>query len=200
MRRILPIFVPMLALAAASSVVIAQTPTTAPIQSDTYQVDTGHTQVVFTLMHLGTSFYTGQFTQPTGTLTIDVGHPENDKVDITFPIAKVSTTVAALDAHLQKPEFFDSAKFPDGHFTSTRVAITGTSAVISGNLTLKGVTKPVTLTTHFVGAGVNPMSKKTGVGFMAETSIKRSDFGINYGLPMVGDDVKLTINAAFVGA
>ncbi|WP_174273389.1 YceI family protein [Sphingomonas bacterium] len=188
----------LLALALVSAPALAQAPSNVRVNSGTYQVDSAHTQVVFTLLHLGTSLYTGQFTQPTGTLTIDVGNPAKDKVDITFPIAKVSTTVPALDAHLQKPEFFDAAKFPEGHFVSTKVPIKGTTATITGDLTLRGVTKPVILATRFVGAGVNPMSKKTNVGFTATTTVKRSDFGVSYALPMVGDEVKLTINAAFV--
>ena len=170
---------------------------TVQVGSGTYRVDSGHTQVLFTVMHMFTREYTGQFVQPTGSLKIDVGHEENDHVEIVFPIDTVSTTVAALDAHLKKPEFFDAAKFPDGRFVSTKVSITGTSATIAGNLTLKGVTKPVILAVHFVGAGNNPMTKKVNVGFRATTTIKRGDFGISYGIPLVSDEVKLVINAAF---
>lgn len=182
----------------------AQMPTTPPgapdvsrVAAGTYKVDGGHTQVLFTVNHLGFSDYTGQFTQPTGTLVLDPKNAAKDKVEIVFPIDKVSTTVVALDEHLKKPEFFDAAKYPEGRFVSTKVTVSGKSATIAGDLTLKGVTKPVVLAVRFVGAGANFMNKKTNVGFAATTTIKRSDFGISYGIPLVSDEVKLVINAAF---
>ena len=183
-----------LALVAAAPVV-AQVP--AGVVSGTYKVDTGHTQVLFTVMHLGISEYTGQFTQPTGSLVLDTADPSKSKVEVTFAIDKVSTTVPALDAHLKTKDFFDAAAFPTGTFVSTSVKASGKTAVIAGNLTLKGVTKPVTLNATFTGGGPHPMSKKPNVGFTATTTIKRSEFGVSYGIPMVSDDVKLVINAAF---
>lgn len=183
---------------------VAQMPTTppgAPIAAravaGTYKVDSNHTQVLFTLNHLGFTTYTGQFVEPTGTLVLDPKNPAKNLVDVSFPIAKVRTSVAALDAHLQKPEFFDAAQFPDGRFVSTKVTVTGTTATITGDLTLKGVTKPVVLKARFVGAGDNFMNKKPTVGFSATTSIKRSDFGIKFLVPLVSDQVDLTINAGF---
>ena len=167
------------------------------VPSGTYAIDSGHTQVLFTVNHLGISEYTGQFTQPTGSLTLDLANPANDKVEVTFPIDKVSTTVPALDAHLKKADFFDAEKFPTGTFTSTKVTVKGQTATIAGNLTLRGVTKPVVLQAKLVGAMPHPMSKKPNVGFSATTTIKRSDFGISFGIPMVSDNVTLVINAAF---
>ena len=184
-----------IALALIAAPALAQPAPNVP--SGTYSVDSGHTQVLFTVMHLGISEYTGQFTQPTGMLMLDTANPANDKVEVTFPIDKVSTTVTALDDHLKKPDFFDAAKFPEGKFVSTKVTVNGRNATIAGNLTLRGVTKPVVLQAHFTGGGPHPMSKKPNVGFSATTTVKRSDFGVSYGIPMVSDDVKLTINAAF---
>lgn len=182
-----------------------QAPKTAPgapivarATAGTYKVDGGHTQVLFTVNHMGFSTYTGQFTQPTGTLVLDPANHANDRVEIVFPIDKVSTTVAALDEHLKKPDFFDAAKFPEGRFVSTRITVRGTNATIAGDLTLRGVTRPVVLSAKFVGAGPGMMgAHKTNVGFSATTSIKRSDFGISYGIPLVSDKVDLVINAAF---
>ena len=179
----------------AAAPALAQAP--AGVPSGTYKVDTGHTQVLFTVMHLGISRYTGQFTQPTGTLVLDTADPAKSKVDVTFMIDKVSTTVPALDAHLKKADFFDMEKFPEGKFVSTSVKASGKTATIMGNLTLRGVTKPVTLNATFTGGGPHPMSKKPNVGFSATTTIKRSEFGISYGIPMVSDDVELVIHAAF---
>ena len=190
---------------AATPLVAQQAPMAIPgakdparVTAGTYKVDSGHTQVLFTVNHLGLSEYTGQFTQPTGTLTLDPKNMAATKVDIVFPIDKMSTTVTALDDHLKKPEFFDAAKFPEGRFVSTKVVAKGQTAVITGNLTLKGVTKPVVLNARFVGAGNAPFgAKKLNVGFAATTSVKRSDFGISYGIPVVSDKVDLVINAAF---
>ena len=193
------------ALVLASAASVAQTPTTPPGKPDpalatagAYKLDPDHTQVLFTVNHLGFSEYTGQFTQPSGTMTLDPGNSSAAKVSVSFPIAKISTTVAAIGEHLKEPDFFDAAKFPTGTFVSTKVAASGTNATITGDLTLKGVTKPVTLQARFVGAGPGPQgAHKTNIGFHATTSISRSDFGISYGVPMVSDRVDLVINAAF---
>jgi polyisoprenoid-binding protein YceI len=109
----------------------------------------------------------------------------------------ITTTNAKLTEHLKGADFFDAAKFPTARFQSTSVSASGTSATITGNLTLKGVTKPVTLNAKFVGAGKGPMNGLETVGFEATGSIKRSDFGISYGIPFVPDEVPLEITVAF---
>jgi polyisoprenoid-binding protein YceI len=193
------------ALAVPAAAQAPQMPKEAPgapdakrVTAGTYTVDSGHTQVIFEINHLGFSEYSGMFVEPTGTLTLDPANPAAAKVDITFPIDKVRTTVAALDAHLKTADFFDAAKFPEGRFTSTKVVAKGTNATIWGNLTLHGVTKPVVLEARFVGAGNMVMGPpKLNIGFQATTTVKRSDFGMSMGIPLVGDTVKLTINAAF---
>ena len=163
----------------------------------TYTADPNHTQVAWTANHLGFSLYHGLFGSPTGTLTIDPAKPAAASLTITIPIDKVLTTSDALNKHLMSADFFDAAKFPTATFTSTKVTVSGTTARIDGNLTLKGVTKPVTLAAKFTGAGANPMSKATTVGFEAAATIKRSDFGVSYGLPAIGDMVDLAITGSF---
>jgi polyisoprenoid-binding protein YceI len=189
---------------AGGTVVIAQAPAApgtkdaAKVTGGAYTVDGGHTQVVFAWDHMGFTNNAGTIAEPTGTLTLDKANPANSKVSITFPIANLRTGVAKLDEHLMKPDFFDAAKFPTATFVSTSVKPTGaTGADITGNLTIKGVTKPVTLDAELYGAGVQPMSKKENVGFVATATIKRSDFGMGYGVPMVGDAIELKIIAAF---
>ncbi len=191
-----------LSLAVAAVPAVAQMPAPgsmnpAAVVAGTYTVDPGHTQVAWTLNHLGFSLYHGLFGNPTGTLALDPAKPAAAALTITFPIAKVVTTSDALNKHLMSADFFDADKFPTATFTSTRVTVSGTSATIMGNLTLKGVTKPVTLAAKFTGAGTNPMSKATTVGFEASATINRSDFGVNYAIPAVGDRVDLMITAAF---
>lgn len=194
-------------LALATAPLLAQTPPAGPpgtadatkVVSGTYQVEPRHSQVLFTVNHLGFTEYTGQFTQPTGTLVVDTANPGNSKVDVIIPIDKVLTTLPALDTHLKTPDFFDVAKFPTAKFVSTKLTVNGTTATIAGDLTIKDVTRPVILQARFVGAGnATQGAKKLNFGFAATTSIKRSDFGITYLLPGVTDKVDLVINAGFV--
>jgi polyisoprenoid-binding protein YceI len=191
-----------LALAAATVPALAQMPVPGSVNvkavvSGTYTADAHHTQVAWTINHLGFSFYHGLFGNAAGSLTIDPAHPAAAQVTISFPIADVVTTVPALNKHIAAPDMMDAVQFPTGTFTSTKVTVHGTHATIDGNLTLKGVTKPVTLDANFTGGGINPLNKAATIGFEATGSIKRSDFGINYLLPALGDQVDLVITAAF---
>ncbi|WP_174290888.1 YceI family protein [Sphingomonas bacterium] len=163
----------------------------------TYTADGRHTQVAWTVNHLGFSLYHGLFGNASGSLTIDPAQPNAAKVTVSFPIADVVTTVDALNKHIAAPDMFDAAKYPTGSFTSIKVTVNGTHATIDGNLTLKGVTKPVSLAATFTGVGTNPLNKAATGGFQAKGSIKRSDFGISYLLPALGDQVDLDITAAF---
>lgn len=189
---------------AGGSIVIAQAPAApgtkdaAKVTGGTYKVDGGHTQVVFAWDHMGFSNNIGTIAEPTGTLTLDKANPAASKVSVEFQIANLRTGVAKLDEHLAKPDFFDAAKYPTATFVSSSVKPDGaTGAEITGNLTLHGVTKPVTLDAEFYGAGVQPMSKKENIGFVATGSIKRSDFGMGAYVPLVSDAIELKIIAAF---
>ena len=162
-----------------------------------YKVDPAHTQVVWTVDHLGISPLSGAFGASEGTLDIDPAKPSAAKVSVTFNIAEMSTTSPAFTKHLMSPDFFDAGKFPTATFTSTALQASGSSAKITGNLTIKGITKPVTLDAKFFGAGTNPKSKKLNVGFSGTATIKRSDFGLGYAVPMVGDQLDLRITGAF---
>lgn len=188
-------------VAAAAIPVLAQTVPGAAdpsrVKGGTYQVDSGHTQVVFTVNHLGFNSYWGIFGGAKGTLTLDPAKPMAASVNIEIPLSDITTTSGELNTHLKAPNFFDAAKFPTATFKSTSVTVDGTKAKIAGNLTLKGVTKPVVLDAWFTGAGLGPMNKAETVGFEATTTVKRSDFGISYGVPFVSDEVPLKITAAF---
>jgi len=170
------------------------------VTAGTYAVDPGHTQVLFAYNHLGFTQNMGIIAQPaSGTLTLDPKALAQAKVSISFPVANIRTGVPALDEHLMKPEMFDAAQFPTATFTSTSIKLDDDDpeAEITGNLTIKGVTKQVTLDADFIGAGTNPMTKKQTVGFKADAVIKRSDFGLNAYIPAVGDTIELKITAAF---
>ena len=211
MRRIAPLAALAVAIVAVP-VVIAQNapqvpgaPDKARVAAGSYAADAGHTMVVWEVDHFGFSKYTGIFGDVTGTLVIDPANPAASKVDVTIPVAKVTTASAGLSGHLLragkdggKPDFFGPAP-ADAKFVSTSVVLDddGDEAKVTGNLTLNGVTKPVTLDVDFHGAGTNPYNKKATIGFEAEGKIRRSDFGIAYGIPAVSDEVELEIHAAF---
>lgn len=173
------------------------------VTAGTYNTDPGHTLIGWRVSHFGFNDYFGIFGDATGTLVLDPAKPNASTVDITIPIGKVTTASAGLTGHLLragkeggKADFFGPAP-ADAKFVSTSVVAKGTTAKITGNLTLNGVTKPVVLDTTFSGAGNNPFNKKPTVGFHATSVIKRSEFGISYAVPMISDDVILDISVAF---
>ena len=171
------------------------------VAAGSYQVDTDHTLVVWTVNHMGISPLSGAIAASGGTLEIDPSDPGTAKVTVTFDVADMTTTVPAFTEHLLSPDFFQAEEHPTARFTSTSVEADGQKAKITGDLTIKGVTKPVTLDAEFFGAGTNPMSKKLNVGFFATGQITRSEFGLGYGVPEVTPDlVDLRISAAFIGA
>lgn len=173
------------------------------VTAGTYAADPSHSLIAFEVNHFGFNDYYGIFGDVAGTLVLDPANLDAAQVDVTIPVASVTTASKGLTEHLLRPgkngaapDFFGAAPAP-ARFVSTAVEAEGMKAMITGNLTLNGVTKPVTFEAEFTGAGVNPFSKKETVGFEAETSIKRSDFGVNYGIPFVSDEVELDISVAF---
>jgi polyisoprenoid-binding protein YceI len=167
------------------------------VTAGTYKADPNHTQVLYSYDHLGFTTNMGLLSGANGTLTLDPKAPNNAKLSIDVPVNTIHTTIEALDKELVSAMFFDAAKFPNAHFESTSVSANGNDATINGNLTIHGVTKPATIHATFVGAGANPMSKKETVSFKGTATVKRSDFGLGVAVPMVGDQVDLTITAAF---
>lgn len=167
------------------------------VAAGTYTTDPNHSQIAWKVNHFGFNALHGLFSGATGTLTIDPSKPEAAVVDIQIPIAGLASGVPNFDKHAMTADLLDVAKFPTASFKSTSVTVDGDDAKIAGNLTLHGVTKPIVLDADFIGAGINPMSKKATIGFEAEAKIKRSDFGLSYGIPMVADEVELEITVAF---
>lgn len=175
---------------------------TAPAFAATYTLDPGHTQVVFSWNHFGYSNPVAQFGKVEGTLEFDQANPVKSSVNVTIPLASVNSNVPKLDEHLQRADFFDSAKFPDATFKSTKVeqGSAKDKLKVIGDLTLHGVTKPVTLDVTINKVGEHPMRKAAAAGFDATTTIKRSDFGINKYVPMVSDDIKIRITSEAIEA
>lgn len=192
------------ALAAASIIVsaplFAQQADTKPsaVQAGDYALDSAHTLVRFTVDHFGISEFFGTFPGATGTLSIDPSDIASAKLDVSVPVETVSTTNATLDEELVGEEWFDAEKFPTMRFVSTKVVKTGErTADVTGNLTLHGVTRPVTLKATFKAAAVNPMNKIYTIGFNAKGEIKRTDFGVSKYAPLVSDETTIAITAAF---
>jgi polyisoprenoid-binding protein YceI len=182
-----------------SAPVLAQTVARDPaqVQAGAYVVEPGHTQIEFGVMHLGFTTFYGRFSGASGTLNLDPKKPDDSKLDIKIPVSSISTTSAKLDGELKGADWFNAAKFGDIVFHSTKVVVTGKTAKVTGDLTMHGVTKPVTLDVTFVGAGTNMIDKHYTVGFQARGELSRSAFGITTYVPMIGDAVQLTLSGAF---
>jgi polyisoprenoid-binding protein YceI len=178
-------------------------PDPARVTAGTYVADSNHSLIGWEVNHFGFNDYYGIFGDVAGTLVLDPANPNAAKVDVTIPVASVTTASKGLTEPLLRPgkdgaspDFFGPAPAP-ARFVSTAVTAKGMTAMVTGNLTLNGVTKPVTFEAEFTGAGNNPFNTKATVGFEAEVAIKRSDFGVNYGIPLVSDEVELDISVAF---
>lgn len=169
-------------------------PDVSRIVAGTYPVEPKHTQVRFTVMHLGFTPFTGSFSDVSGSLTIDPAKPQATKVSIEVPVGTAWTPVPKLTDELRSPMFFDPAKYPKMTFVSDQVTVNGQDATITGQLTLHGATHPLTLKAHFVGAGT--MGGKRTVGFTATGTLKRSDYGVA-AVPLVSDEVQIDVAAAF---
>ena len=174
-----------LAAAIASSVTLA-----APVD---YKIDPTHTATVFSWNHFGFSTPSANFTDIQGVIKVDNAKPSNSSVDVIIPISSVNTNVPALDKEFQEEAWFNAAKYPNITFKSTKVETKDKKHFkITGNLTVKGVTKPVVLDAVLNKQGEHPMAKVPAIGFNATTSFNRSAFGIGNYVPNVGD--KITVN------
>jgi len=174
-----------LAVALASSVTLA-----APVD---YKIDPTHTATVFSWNHFGFSTPSANFSDIQGVIKVDNAKPANSSVNVTIPLSSVNTNVPALDKEFQQEAWFNAAKYPNITFKSTKVETKDKKHFkITGDLTVKGVTKPVVLDAVLNKQGEHPMAKVPAIGFNATTSFNRSDFGLGNYVPNVGD--KITVN------
>ena len=158
-----------------------------------YKIDPTHTATVFTWNHFGFSTPSANFSDIQGTISVDTAKPADSSVNVTIPLSSLNTNVKALDEHLKTADFFDAEKYPNITFKSTKVQALGKNKYkITGNLTVKDVTKPVVLDAVLNKTGAHPMTKAETVGFNATTSFDRSAFGVGAYVPNVGD--KITVN------
>ena len=168
--------------------------------SGTYQLDPSHTDVLAQWTHFGFSQPSAHFGISEGTLVYDAADVGKSSVQVTMPLTAMNSFVDKLDEHLASGDFFDAAKFPAATFKSTKVEAAGTNKLtVTGDLTIKDVTKPVTLDVTVNAGGEHPMAKVPAAGFDATATIKRSDFGVGAYAPNVSDEVNIRITTEATG-
>ena len=191
-----------LSLLAGGAVVAQAALTQAPaeVQAGTYKLDPDHGKVTWSVDHLGFSTYVGQFVNAQADLVLDPANPSASRLTATIPLTEVDTNSDGLDAHLQTADFFDTANHPVATFVSRTVTVDAgdpSEATVVGDLTLRGVTRPVTMVVEFNQAGPS-MGGAYRAGFDGQATIERSDFGVDYALPVLGDEVTLHIEGEFI--
>ena len=181
-------------LTTAAALAIMAFPGQAKAQIETYIFDKAHTQILFFVDHLGFSMSQGEFLDYDGQFVLNRDAPDQSAVEVTIQTASIDMDNEKWDAHMKNEDFFDVGQFPTMTFKSTGIEMTGEEqATLTGDLTILGVTKPVTLDVKHNKSGVHPFNKKFVAGFSATGTVKRSEFGMTYGVPGVGDDVELRI-------
>lgn len=167
----------------------------------TYTLDPGHTNVIATWSHFGYSNPSANFGDADGTLVYDAANVAKSSVSVTLPLSGLNAFSAKFNQHLNSGDFFDSAKFPAATFKSTKVEAAGEGKLkVTGNLTIKDITKPVVLAVTLNKAADHPMKKVPAIGFDATATVKRSDFGVGNFAPAVGDEVELRITTEATAA
>jgi polyisoprenoid-binding protein YceI len=169
-----------------------------------WQIDASHSTAEFAVKHLMITTVKGHFADVTGTVTVDDANPQAAQVDVTINVASVETRDQKRDAHLRSPDFFDVERFPTMRFRSTRVegSVAGEFKLV-GDLTIRDVTREVTLNVESAGSVVDPWGGER-TGYAAATKISRKDFGLTWNVPLetggmlVGDEVKISIEVELV--
>lgn len=168
-----------------------------PIAPGSYGIDGVHSQLGFAVKHLGISSVRGTFDRFSGTLAVG---PDlaGTTVTIEAEMASINSGSTMRDEHVHGAEFLDVANHPNMLFRSTSITESGSNYEMVGELTIKGTTLPVTFQVAYNGSATFPMDKSTHYGFSASGTISRSAFGVSYGVPMVSDEVGLTLDAQFI--
>ena len=176
---------------------------TLPLAIGTWQVDAAHSGVEFTIRHLGISKVRGRFNRFDAVLTVG-DSLETSRLNATVEMASVDTNNADRDAHLQTTDFFDTEKNPQMTFVSTEITADGTDYLLVGDMTINGVTQPVTFEVEFNGVETYPMDQKRHAGFSGTATISRGAYGIDFDVPLgvdkvaLGDKVKIELEVQFV--
>ena len=183
------------------SAVLAAATFNAAAAGVTYKLDPTHTNVIASWNHFGYSNPSANFSGVEGTLVYDAADVSKSSVQVTLPLSGLNGFSDKFNTHLNSGDFFESAKFPAATFKSTKVVAAGAGKLkVTGNLTIKDITKPLVLEVRLNGRGEHPMRKLQAIGFDATGTVKRSDFGLGNYAPAVSDEVSLRITTEAVEA
>ncbi len=165
-----------------------------PVAAQTYQIDPVHTSLVFRVKHMNTAYVYGMFRDVKGTVVVNEANPARSSISIEVDANSVYTANEQRDNHLRSPDFFNTRQFPTIRFASTEVRkVNATTGQVKGNLTIRGVTRPITANVVLTGRGKNQQGRDI-IGFETTFTIRRSEFGIRYGLPGLGDEVRVILS------
>lgn len=168
-----------------------------PIDPGTYEIDTFHSQLGFSVTHLGLSIVRGTFDRYQGALVVGDSLAATS-VTIEADMTSVASGHPAREEYLQGPDFFDSVNHPSMSFRSTEITDAGDAYRMTGDLTVRGVTKPITFDVVYNGSAVFPMDGSTHFGFGGAGTLRRSEYGMTFGVPMVTDEVDIRLDVQFV--
>ncbi len=154
----------------------------------TWAIDSDHSCAAFAIRHMALAFVRGQFSEVTGTISFDPADTSRTSVDVVIGVASVNTGIKKRDEHLLTGDFFDQSKYPVITFLSTKIEFPGGNRCrVAGNLTIHGITRPVTFEGEYSGPRGNPFGSETSIGFSCATTVNREDFGMMWGSePMEG--------------
>ena len=170
--------------------------------AETYTIDKGHSAVQFSVRHIVSRTH-GRFNDFTGRISYDPAHPAKTAASATIQVGSIDTDNEKRDGHLKSADFFDVANHPSIVFKSISADAQGEQILLSGNLTMHGITKKIELPVEILGVGVHPMNQKKIVGLTTEITLKRSDFGVNSwtdAANIVGDEVKVSLTIEAIAA
>ncbi len=178
---------------ALASLFIASVIAVPAVAAETYDIDKSHSFLLFRVKHLAVSYAHGRFNDFSGTFVVDDADPKKSTVEIEVKTESVDTGDAKRDQHLRSPDFFNAKQFRTMTFKSTSVKPAGGDKYeVTGDLALKGVTKPITVTLERVGSGKDPWGGYR-TGFEGRFTLKRSDFGVDYMPDLLGDEIVVTV-------
>ena len=162
--------------------------------TEAYKVDSVHTTAIFRIKHLGVTYFYGRFNETTGSFTLNTENPSEMSFDVQIKTDSVDTNATGRNNHLKGPDFFNAKQFPTISFKSKSVQSSGENRYsVAGDMTLHGVTKPITVQMEFVGQGDKGRRFGYRAGFDVTFKIKRSDFGMNFMQGMLGDEVTIMV-------
>ncbi len=169
------------------------------LQAGAFELDQDHAALLWKVDHFGFSTFVGRFNEFDASLDFDPEQPETSSLDVIVEMASIDSGIGMLDELLRGPDWFDTDRFPQARFTSTDITVTGEdSATMTGDLTLVGVTNPITIDIIFNGGADNFVTGRYTLGFAASSKFRRSEFGIDTLIPAVGDEVTLELHVEFL--